>query len=131
MAELVKATKRNPIMQLVIVLAAMVGASIVGSIVAGILGSALVANVFSLAGYGVFAFIMIGMVTELKKVGGNDLAPWMVAVPLLNLWFLFMKVPEAMNQAKLKAGAKNPTKAGWMYLLFSPYALSADLNDLA
>ena len=61
----------------------------------------------------------------------RSLAPWMVAVPLLNLWFLFMKVPEAMSKAKLAAGNKTPTKAGWMYLLFSPYALSADLNDLA
>ncbi len=131
MADLAKATKRNPIMMLVIVFGAMVGANIVGSIVAGILGSAMVAQLFSLVGYGVFGFITMTMVAELKRVGNNDLAPWMVWVPLLNLWFFFMKVPEAMTKAKAAAGAKNPTKAGWMYLLFSPYALAADLNDLA
>ena len=61
----------------------------------------------------------------------TGVTPWWVAVPLLNLYFLFLKVPEAMTKAKAAAGAKNPTKAGWMYLFFSPYALAADLNDLA
>ena len=131
MADSAKATKRNPIMMLGIVFGAMVVANILGGVVGGMAGSAAVAQLFQLAGYGVFAFIMFGMVTELKKVGSNDLAPWMVAVPILNLWFLFMKLPEAMKKAKDAAGAKNPTKAGWMYLLFSPYALAADLNDLA
>ncbi len=126
-----KATKRNPIMMLVIVFGAFVGANILGTILVSITGIGILASLLSLAAYAVFAVVMIGMVTELKKVGNNDLAPWMVAVPLLNLWFLFLKVPEAMKKAKDAAGAKNPTKAGWMYLLFSPFALSADLNDLA
>ena len=52
-------------------------------------------------------------------------------MPILNLYLFFMKLPEAMKKAKDAAGAKNPTKPGWMYLLFSPYALAADLNDLA
>ena len=126
-----KATKRNPMMMIGITLGALVGAVVLGLILASMTGVALLANLLSLAAYAVFAVIMIGMVTELKKISGAEITPWWVAVPILNLYFLLVKVPEAMAKAKVAAGATNPTKAGWMYLLVGPYALAADLNDLA
>ena len=66
MADGTKATKRNPIMMLVLVIGISIGANIVGGIVAGILSSGMVAQLFSLVGYVGALFIVMGMVAELK-----------------------------------------------------------------
>jgi hypothetical protein len=125
-------TKRNPVVTLLISWGCLVGAQIVGSVLAGIIGVYAIASLFNLVGYLAFAFIIFRLVSELKNFTNNpEFAPWMAFVPCLNIWFFFMKVPEEMAKAKQMAGIQNPTKPAWMYLVVTPFAMAADLNDLA
>lgn len=124
-------TKRNPMMILGITYGALFAASLVGQVLASATGVGLLATACSAGAYGLFIVIMMSMVGELKRFNGSDIAPWMVAIPLLNLWFLYVKVPEEMARARQKAGVQGPPKPAWMYVVLSPFALASDLNDLA
>lgn len=123
--------KRNPVMTLVMVIGVYVVANILGGVLASATGVALLSSVMSLVGYAFFCVIVGGMVTELKAFTGGDITPWWVWVPILNLFLLVAKVPAEMTKAKQMAGVQAPVKPVWMYFLFSPFALAADLNDLA
>jgi hypothetical protein len=123
--------KRNPVVTLIIVFGAIAVANVLGGIVAGMVGVAILANLFTLIGYIVFGVVMMGMATELKNFSNADLAPWMVWIPLLNLWFLVLKVPAEMTKAKQQAGVQAPTRSAVLYFFLSPFALAADLNDIA
>lgn len=73
-------------------------------------------------------WIMLG---ELKKFLGDDsIAEWKILIPLLNIIFIFSTVPAAMNKALQKAGSQKQASGGIVYLLFTPYALAADLNEV-
>lgn len=124
-------TKRNPMMILAITYGGLFAASLVGQVLASATGVGLLATALTGGAAGVFIVVMMTMVGELKRFNGSDIAPWMVAIPLLNLWFLYVKVPEEMAQARQKAGLQGPPKPAWMYLVLSPFALASDLNDLA
>jgi hypothetical protein len=52
-------------------------------------------------------------------------------IPLLNYYFLWVKVPEQVTKAKQMAGSRNPQSAGIVFYIFLPlYALSKDLNEV-
>ncbi len=125
-------TKRNPIMPLVMAWGGAVVANVIGSVLAGIIGVAVIANLFSLVGMLWVGFIMFRLSSELKNFTNSpDFAPWMAFVPCLNIYFFVVKVPAEMTKAKQMAGVQNPTKSVVLYLFLSPFALASDLNDIA
>lgn len=125
-------TKRNPIMPLLMAWGGAVVANIIGSVIAGIVGVAVLANVFSLVGMLWVGFIMFRLSSELKNFTNSpDFAPWMAFVPCLNIYFFVVKVPAEMTKAKQMAGVQNPTKGVVLYLFVAPWALASDLNDIA
>ncbi len=82
------------------------------------------------APYGLFA--MLNMLGELRNYTGNqEITPWHLLIPYYNLYLLFVKVPKWMGEAKAKAGSPKPAMGGFMYFLVAPYAMAADLNDVA
>jgi hypothetical protein len=127
-------TKRNPIMPLVMAWGGAVVAIVLGSVLAWIIGVAVIANLFSFSLVGMLSvgFIMFRLSSELKNFTNSpDFAPWMAFVPCLNIYFFVVKVPAEMTKAKQMAGVQNPTKSVVLYLFLSPFALASDLNDIA
>jgi len=125
-------TKRNPIMPLLMAWGGAVVANVLGGIIAGIVGVAVLANVFSLVGMLWVGFIMFRLSSELKNFTNSpDFAPWMSFVPCLNLYFFVVKVPAEMTKAKQMVGVQNPTKSAVLYLFVAPWAIASDLNDIA
>jgi hypothetical protein len=88
---------------------------------------------FSLAGYLFFCFIMMGMVKELQAAENDSSFPGFANfVPIWNLIIWWSKVRALIAQAKQRRGIHPAEAKGivW-YIFFAPYALAADLNDLA
>ena len=123
---------RNPIMVMVIPFAIMIGASIVGGILGhfvGILGTLF--SLVSLVGPVLLLITMIQMLNEMKSVTKNaqfGIIP--MFIPVYNLLFFFQMVPAEMAKAKQMVGAP-PPRPPILYLLFSPFALASDINDIA
>ena len=81
----------------------------------------------------VYGFIQLwSMLSELKEYTRDEsFAPWQVLIPVLNIYFLFIKVPEQVNKAKQMAGSRNPQNAGiLLYILIPYFALAKDLNEV-
>ena len=72
------------------------------------------------------------MLNELQQyTRDQDFKPWYMFIPLLQYYFLWVKVPEQVAKAKQMAGSRNPQPAGIvMYIFLAPYALSKDLNEV-
>ena len=72
------------------------------------------------------------MLNELQAYTRDDsFKPWYMFIPLLNLYFLLIKVPEQVTKAKQMAGSRNPQAAGIvLYFFISYYALAKDLNEV-
>ena len=132
-------TVRNPVTTLLMIWGGAVVSSIVGSIIGYILG--MIVGVLSFLGTlvtlaGVFAVIVLffkPMLLEAQTASGNqDLKWWWILVPILNIYFIALKVPEMITTAKTQAGIiqQKPTRGIAFYLFLSPYALALDLNDL-
>ncbi len=124
--------QRNAVMTLVIPMGIMIGASIVGGILGhfvGILGTLF--SLVSLAGPVLLLITMIQMLNEMKSVTKNaqfSIIP--MFIPIYSLLFFFQIVPAEMAKAKQMVGAQPPRPA-ILYLLFAPFALASDLNDIA
>lgn len=72
------------------------------------------------------------MLNELQAYTRDEnFKPWYMFIPLLNLYFLLIKVPEQVTKAKQMAGSRNPQAAGIvLYFFISYYALAKDLNEV-
>jgi hypothetical protein len=135
MAAGAKPTVRNPTMVLVIPLALMFGGVIL-SVVLGMIASilSLVGTLVTLAGVGYLLVQMIGMLRELGNyTQDSGFNWWFIFIPCLNYYFMWLKVPEQVTNAKNKAGilAQKPTRGIVLYVLLFPWALANDLNDIA
>lgn len=77
-------------------------------------------------------YSMWTMINELKNyLNKPEIQAWHLFVPILNIILLWVNVPKWVGEAKQKAGAANPQPASIiMYILFSPYALADDLNQV-
>jgi len=75
---------------------------------------------------------MWGMLNELQQyTRDEEFKPWYMFIPLLNYYFLWIKVPEQVTKAKQMAGSRNPQASGIvMYIFLGPYALAKDLNEV-
>ena len=81
----------------------------------------------------IYAFIaMWSMLGELRQFTNDDtFKPWYILLPILNIYFLIVRVPEQVTKAKQMAGSRNPQSRGFfLYFLFGLYALAADLNEV-
>ncbi|KYF65969.1 hypothetical protein BE15_03665 [Sorangium cellulosum] len=72
------------------------------------------------------------MLNELQQATKDpEFKPWYVFIPLLNYYFLWVKVPEQVTRAKQMAGSRNPQAEGIVLYIFLPlYALAKDLNEV-
>jgi hypothetical protein len=72
------------------------------------------------------------MLNELQAyTRDEEFKPWYMFIPLLNYYFLWIKVPEQVTKAKQMAGSRNPQSQGIvLYIFLSPYALAKDLNEV-
>jgi len=108
--------------------------AIVGGVLAGITGVPVLANLLSLAAFILYGFMVKPMLLETQTASGNqDFKWWFQLIPLLNIYFDVLKIPELITQAKTQAGMiqQKPTRGIVFYLFLFPYALALDLNDLA
>ncbi len=72
------------------------------------------------------------MLNELQAYTRDDnFKPVYMFVPILNLYFLLVKVPEQMTKAKQMAGSRNPQASSIvLYFFIGLYAMSKDLNEI-
>jgi hypothetical protein len=80
--------------------------------------------------YGVYQ--MWEMLNELQSyTNDQEFKPWYMFIPLLNYYFLWIKVPEQVTRAKQMAGSRNPQAQGIvLYIFLAPFALAKDLNEV-
>jgi hypothetical protein len=80
--------------------------------------------------YGIYA--MWVMLNELQQyTRDQEFKPWYMFIPLLNYYFMWVKVPEQINKAKQMAGSRNPQASSIvLYIFLAPYALAKDLNEV-
>ena len=79
-----------------------------------------------------FLYAMWTMLNELQAYTRDDeFKPWYMFIPLLNYYFLWIKVPEQVAKAKQMAGSRNAQARGIIWYIFlAPYALAQDLNEV-
>jgi hypothetical protein len=72
------------------------------------------------------------MLNELQAyTRDEEFKPWYMFIPLLNYYFLWIKVPEQVTRAKQMAGSRTPQAQGIvLYIFLAPYALAKDLNEV-
>jgi hypothetical protein len=128
-------TLRNPIMTLLIPVAASVVGNIVGSVLVSIteIGAlGLVGSLISLVGAVLGLISVIKMTNELKGVTGNaGFAWWPIFIPIYGIYWSCIMVPAEMAKAKQMRGVQNPPRGLVVYLFLFLYAFAADLNDIA
>ena len=75
---------------------------------------------------------MWSMLNELQQFTRDDeFKPWYMFIPVLSIYFLWIKVPEQVTKAKQMAGSRNPMAQGIVLYIFLPYyALAKDLNEV-
>ena len=75
---------------------------------------------------------LYSMMSELKAyLNKEEIVPWHMFVPVLNIIILFTKLPGWVTEAKQRAGSRNPQSAGpIMYFLLAPYFLTKDMNEV-
>jgi hypothetical protein len=74
---------------------------------------------------------MWSMLNELQAyTQDQEFKPWYMFIPLLNYYFLWIKVPEQVAKAKQMAGSRTPANGIVLYIFLGPYALAKDLNEV-
>jgi len=125
---------RNPTMILLLTYGVIFGASIVGTVLAFIIPfMGLIFNLVSFVGAVLLIYFLVMMLLDLQKVTNDpSFMWWLVFIPCANLYLLWMLAPAQVAKAKQMAGLPNPVARGIvLYIFLAPYALAADLNDLA
>ncbi len=137
-----KPTVRNPMKTLLVPLGLLFGGAIIGSILSSILAmaigmvGALLGSLITLAcilgGSALLLIAMIKMVNELKSVTRNDgFAWWPMFVPLYNYYWMWILLPQEVTNAKRTVGLQQPARPIVHYIFIAPYALAADINEIA
>jgi hypothetical protein len=125
---------RNPLMTMLIP-GGIIGGGIILAIILGLISatlSSLVMLLAFLAGGGLGFYSTYKMLTELHGVTKDpEFNWWYILIPYFGTYFALIKVPEQVTKAKQMVRAQNPTRGLVVYLFLYPYALAADLNDIA
>jgi hypothetical protein len=135
-------TTRNPVMTILLPYGCFL-AGILVTIIFGILAGvtntpaiAMVGSLVSLLAYLAGAVLsimsMIKMIAEVKSVTGNQAFPWWpIIVPFYNFYFFVLPLTQEVANAKRAMNVQEPVRSPVLYFFFVPYALAADINDLA
>jgi hypothetical protein len=126
-------TRRNALLTLLLPLAVMFGGTILSIVLAFAITPALgsLASLFVLGGSVWYLLLAIQMVAELKSVTRSDeLAWWPLIVPIYQLYFMWLVVPQEVAKAKQLLGARKPPQPVVLYIFLWHFALASDLNDL-
>ena len=130
-----KPRMRNAIMTLLIPIIVIVAANILGTILVIATGSAIVAQLcqlISLVGLVLYYMPVFQMTNEVRSVTKEVPFPvWFFLIPIYGWILWFTKLPAEVAKAKQMVGAQQPVRGLILYLLFVPYALAADVNDIA
>jgi hypothetical protein len=123
-----KPRQRNPVMTLLIPYGLMVGGNIVGAILSHIIGIlGLVGSLVSLVGTVLYFLVCYQMWNELKNTTKNpQFAIWPIIVPVWGALY----VNQEMARAKQMMGLP-PPKSPILYIILEPWALAADMNEIA
>jgi len=72
------------------------------------------------------------MLSELRSyLNKEEIVPWHIFVPVLNLVVVLGKLPGWVTEAKQRAGSRNQESAGpILYFLLLPYFFTKDMNDV-
>jgi hypothetical protein len=132
-------SKRNAILLQLIPIIVNVVVNIIVGVVNSVAESGVVAMIMGLlsllVSLGLFVWIILTfkkMTGEMNSVTGNAAFPWWpVFIPIYNLYWLLILVPQEMAKAKQMAGAQRPSRNMFIYFLFPLYAFAADLNDMS
>ncbi len=82
---------------------------------------------------GIYGLIQIfSMIGELKAyLQKDEIQAWHVLIPYYNIYWLWVKVPKWVGEAKQKAGCADPNPSGIvLYIFVGLYALANDLNQV-
>jgi hypothetical protein len=93
----------------------------------------LVATLLCYVTCGVYAIVlMYSLMAELKAyLNREEIVPWHVLVPILNLIVILTKLPAWVTEAKQRAGSRNPMSSGaLLYFLLLPYFFTKDMNEV-
>jgi len=137
-----KPTVRNPMKILLVPYGLFAGGIVVsilftiiamaaGSGIIGMLGS-LLSLVCFVGGAALMLLALIKMVNEVKSVTRNvAFAWWPIFVPLYNYYWLWIMLPQEVTNAKRTVGLQQPARGIVLYIFIAPYALAADINEIA
>jgi hypothetical protein len=125
-------TRRNALLTWLLPGAVMFGGIILSVGLAFILPAlASLAALFLLGGGVWYLLIAIQMVNELKAVTHSEqLAWWPLLVPVYQLYFMWIVVPQEVAKAKQMLGLRQPPQSIVIYILLWHFALASDLNDM-
>jgi hypothetical protein len=99
----------------------------------GSIRNPLVVTLLCYATCGIYAMVVFySLMAELKSyLNKDEIVPWHILVPILNLIVILTKLPEWITEAKRRAGSRNPQSAGaLLYLLLLPYFFTKDMNEI-
>jgi hypothetical protein len=80
-----------------------------------------------------FLYFVVTMLFDLKKVTNDEsFMWWLLFIPCANYYLLWLLTPQQVAKAKQMAGLPNPVARNIvLYIFLTPFALAADLNELA
>ncbi len=80
--------------------------------------------------YGLIVYY--GMIKELKDFTQDPgFMMWGWLIPCFNMYWMLLLLPAQVTKAKQMAGSQKPARSILLYWLIGPYALAADLNEVA
>jgi hypothetical protein len=127
--------RRNALLTFLLPLAVMLGGTMFFSVLAGILGVGALFGLAALAyfgGLGWLLFNTIQMANEVKAVTRSQgFAWWPFFVPIYNLYWMWILVPQEVAKAKQMLGVQAPVRSIVLYIFLWQFALASDINDMA
>ncbi len=80
--------------------------------------------------YGIIVYY--GMIKELKNFTQDPgFFMWGWLIPCFNFYWMLLLLPQQVTKAKQMAGSPKPARGIIFYWFIGPYALAADLNEVA
>ena len=78
-----------------------------------------------------YLLLAVQMIRELRSITRSDeLQWWPLIVPLYNIYFMWLLVPQEVTKAKQMLGVRQPPQHLLLYIFLWPFALATDLNDM-
>jgi hypothetical protein len=126
-------TRRNALLTMLLPAGVIFGGVFLSILLAFVVSPSLgsLASLFALGGGVWYLLLAVQMVSELKSVTrSEELAWWPLIVPIYQLYFMWVVVPQEVAKAKQMVGAPKPPQSLLLYIFLWHYALASDLNDL-